>query len=67
MKTTLTVNTQCHNTVVGSRQQVDRHFNEFGVALWLRACGKKATLFYRDQLGKKRQRTFSKIRVVHAW
>ena len=59
----LSVRARCPHTIVGSRQKVLQHLKEHGYALWLRACGRKATLFYMDD-GKRRQKTWRKIKVV---
>jgi hypothetical protein len=60
---TLTVNVLHPHTVTGPRYLVVEHYRQHGVALWLRACGTKAVLFYRDG-GRTRQRAYSSVQVV---
>lgn len=64
MTTPLTVRVACPNTVT-SKRAADKRYKEAGTALWLRADGKRAILFYSDG-GKKRQKTFKVGRVIQA-
>lgn len=52
------INPNDPRTVTGSRQRAHRVFKRYGVAVWLRACGTRAVVFYRDPItGRRRQRT----------
>lgn len=58
---TLTVNPADRHSVFGPKRNALEHFATYGVALWVRASG-KATLFYRDNEGRQRQRTWTSVR-----
>lgn len=52
------INPNDPRTVTGSRQRAHRVFKRYGVAVWLRACGTRAVVFYRDPItGRRRQST----------
>lgn len=52
------INPNDPRTVTGSRQRAHRVFKRYGVAVWLRACGTRAVVFYRDPVtGRRRQST----------
>ena len=59
----LTVDVNSIHTVAGPKSRVMAHFKKHGVALWFRADGKRATLFYLDG-GKRRQKTWKVGRVI---
>lgn len=61
---TYTINPNDPRTVIGTRQKARRVFREHGIAVWVRACGTRVTVFYRDEEGKRRQRSSRFTRLV---